>query len=268
MKEKVVIITGASSGIGKALAYEYASGGHHIIIAARRNKELMEVVKDIESKYSTEVLPVIADVSKEDDCKRIIDCCVEKYGRIDILINNAGISQRALLKDLSLESLHKVMDINYWGTVYCTKFALEYLLESNGSIVAVSSISGFSPLPARTAYCSSKYAIHGFLESLRIENLKNGLHIMIAAPEYTSSEIRKNAIVSGGKEQGESPRDESKMLTAEFVAERIARGVRKRRRSLVIGKMGTCTVYMTRWFPKLSDRLIYNYIKKEANSPF
>ncbi len=221
MTKKVTIITGASSGIGEALAYEYASQSHCLIIAARRESELIRVANKIKTTYGTEVHYVVADVSKESDCKNIIDESIKQYGRIDILINNA-----------------------------------------------VSSISGFSPLPARTAYCSSKYAIHGFLESLRIENMKNGLHIMIAAPEYTSTDIRKYALVAGGEKQGESPRDEKTMLTPEFVAERIARGVRKRRRSLVIGKMGTITVIVTRLFPKLSDKLIYNYIKKEANSPF
>ena len=268
MNNKVCIITGASSGIGKALAYEYASQGYCVSISARREQMLLDIAADLKSKYSVKVLALKADVSLEVDCKKIINQTIEQFGQIDILINNAGISQRALLADLPLDSLREVMGVNYWGTVYCTKFALEHLLKTKGSIVAVSSISGFSPLPARTAYCSSKYAVHGFLESLRIENMKNGLHIMIAAPEYTSTEIRKHAIIAGGKKQGESPRDESDMLTPEFVAYRIAKGVRKRRRTLVIGKMGTLTVIFTRLFPKLSDKLIYNYIKKEANSPF
>ena len=268
MKELVVIITGASSGIGKALAYEYASQGHTVVIAARRNELLADIAKDIITTYNTKVLTVSADVSKEKDCKNIIEQAINQFGRIDILFNNAGVSQRALFCDLDLDSLRKVIDVNYWGTVYCTKFALPHLLESKGSVVAVSSISGFSPLPARTAYCSSKYAIHGFLESLRIENLKTGLHVMIAAPEYTSTDIRKNAIVLGGKEQGESPRDEAKMMTAEYVAMRIAKGVKQRKRTLLIGKLGLFTVIWTKCFPKLSDKMIYNYIKKEANSPF
>lgn len=268
MSSKVCIITGASSGIGKALAYEYASRGHRISISARREELLIKIAADIKTKYSVEVLSIKADVSKEGDCKQIVDQTIEKFGQIDTLINNAGISQRALLKDLPLESLKEVMGVNYWGTVYCTKFALEHLLKTKGSIIAVSSISGFSPLPARTAYCSSKYAIHGFLEALRIENIETGLHVMIAAPEYTSTDIRKHAIIAGGKTQDESPRDEGKMLTPEFVAYRIAKGALKRRRTLVIGKMGTITVIITRLFPKISDRLIYNYIKKEANSPF
>ena len=268
MGNKVVLITGGSSGIGKALAYEYASRGFDVSISARRYDLLEEIAQDLKTKYKVKVLPVSADLSKEEGCRLFVEKSMEQFGRMDILINNAGISQRALFKNVSLDSIHKVMDINYWGTVNTTKFALPYLLESKGSVVAVSSISGFSPLPARTAYCSSKYAIHGFLEALRIEHLHDGLHVMIAAPEYTATDIRKHAVVAGGGEQGESPRDESKMLTSEYVARRIADGVKKRKRTLLIGRLGKLTVMVTKCFPKYADRLIYNYIKKEANSPF
>ncbi|RLD66824.1 MAG: short-chain dehydrogenase, partial [Bacteroidetes bacterium] len=116
MNNKVCIITGASSGIGKALAYEYASQGYQISISARREDLLRAIATDIKSKYSTDVLIVKADVSKEEDCKQIIDQTVEQFGKIDILINNAGISQRALLADLPLDSLREVMGVNYWGT--------------------------------------------------------------------------------------------------------------------------------------------------------
>ena len=268
MGNKVALITGGSSGIGKALVYEYASRGYNIAFSARRGGIIQEIAKDIENKYPVQALAVETDLSVEEGCRKFVEASVEKFGRIDVLINNAGISQRALFKNISLTSLHKVMDINYWGTVNTTKFALPYVLESKGSIVAVSSISGFSPLPARTAYCSSKYAIHGFLEALRIEHLKDGLHVMIAAPEYTATEIRKRAVVAGGGEQGESPRDETKMLTPEYVARRIAKGVDKRKRNLIIGRLGRVTVWFSKCFPKWSDKLIYNYIKKEANSPF
>ena len=268
MGNKVVLITGGSSGIGKALAYEYASKGFDVSISARRADLLEQVKADIEQKYPVTVLSVVTDLSNEEGCKNFVDQSVQKFKRIDVLVNNAGISQRALFKNISLDALHKVMDINYWGTVNTTKFALPYLIDSKGSIVAISSISGFSPLPARTAYCSSKYAIHGFLEALRIEHLHDGLHVMIAAPEYTATDIRKRAVVKDGGEQGESPRDESKMLTAEYVARKIVDGQLKRKRTLLIGRLGKLTVWMTKCFPKFSDKLIYNYIKKEANSPF
>lgn len=268
MTGKVSIVTGASSGIGKALCYELAKQGSHIVLVARRYELIQEIAADIEKKYQVDALAIQADVSKEGDCKHFIEESIEKFHRIDVLINNAGISQRAMFADLQLEVIKKVMDVNFWGSVYCTKHALPHLVKQKGSVVGISSISGFSPLPARTGYCSSKYALHGFMESLRLEHLKTGLHVMVVAPEYVTSEIRKHALLGNGEKQGESPRAEKQMLSAEHVAERIIVGIRKRRRTMIIGKMGTITVGLSRILPKLADRLIYNYIKKEPNSPF
>ena len=265
---KVSIITGASSGIGKALAYELARKGSNVVITARRLNLLENIQKEIAEKYDVKILTVKADVSNSEDCKSIINKTMEAFGKIDILINNAGISQRAMFDVLELDVIRRVMDVNYWGTVNTTKFALPYIKKTKGSIVAISSISGFSPLPARTGYCSSKYAIHGFMESLRIENLKNGVHVMVAAPEYVASEIREHALMNDGSEQGKSPREEKEMLTAEYVAARIVKGIKKRRRTMVIGKKGAIAVGVSRFFPKLSDKLVYYYIKKEENSPY
>jgi short-subunit dehydrogenase len=268
MTEKVSIITGSSSGIGKAISYEIASKGSNVVLVARRKDKLIEYAKDIEKKYHVETLVIQADLSIQEECKKVIDKTIEKFNKLDILINNAGISQRAMFADLDLSVIHKVMNINYWASVYTTKYALPYLLKTKGSVVAISSISGFSPLPARTGYCSSKYALHGFMESLRIEHLKTGVHVMIAAPEYVASEIREHALIENGQEQGKSPREEKKMLTAEYVAKRIVKGISKRRRTMVIGKMGTLNVILYKMLPKLTDKLIYNYIKRETNSPY
>ncbi len=268
MKDKVSIITGSSSGIGKALSYELASKGSHIVLVARRENILKEIAKDIEHLYHVKTLIVKADLSLQDDCKKLIENTISTFGKIDILINNAGISQRAMFADLDLNVIHKVMNINYWASVYTTKYALPYLLETKGSVIAVSSISGFTPLPARTGYCSSKYALHGFMESLRIEHLKTGLHVMVVAPEYVASEIREHALMGDGNEQGKSPREEKKMLSAEYVAKRIVKGITKRRRTMVIGKIGTINVVLYKLLPKITDKLIYNYIKKETNSPY
>lgn len=268
MKDKVSIITGSSSGIGKALSYELAKRGSNVVLTARRKEKLDEIAKDIERLYHVNTLVVIADLSKHDDCKKVIDMTIETFGSLNILINNAGISQRAMFADLDLSVIHKVMDINYWAGVYTTKYALPYLLKTKGSVVAISSISGYSPLPARTGYCSSKYAIHGFMESLRIEHLKTGVHVMVVAPEYVASEIREHALLGNGNEQGKSPRQEKKMITAEHVAKRVVKGILKRRRTMVIGKMGTLNVVLYKLLPRITDRLIYNYIKKETNSPY
>jgi len=268
MREKISIITGASSGIGKAICYELAKQGSHIVLVARRENLIKDIATDIANKYNVRTLAITADVSNEEDCKLFIDKTIANFGKIDILINNAGISQRAMFADLELNVIKRVMDVNYWGTVYASKFALPYILKTKGSIVAVSSISGMSPLPARTGYCSSKYAIHGFMDSLRIEQLKSGVHIMVAAPEYVESEIRKHALLNDGKEQGDSPRHEKGMLTAESVAKRIVSGIKKRRRTMLIGRKGIIAVGLARFTPKFMDRLTYYVIKKEKDSPY
>jgi short-subunit dehydrogenase len=244
--QKVAVITGASSGIGKALAYEFAKQGYDLSLAARRISLLEAISQNIEEQYHVQVVYFETDVSNEQACKRLIEETIAHFGRIDVLINNAGISQRALFNQLDISDFRRIMDINFWGTVMCTKFALPHLLESKGSVVGVSSISGFSPLPGRTAYCSSKYGMHGFLESLRIENMKLGLHVMIVAPGFTATEIRKKAVVAGGGEQGKSPRNEKGMMSPERVAQKVARGVRIRKRTIIMTPQGIGAVWFSR----------------------
>ena len=173
MKNKIVIVTGASSGIGKATALRFAQKGAHLVLAARSLAKLNILLEQL-TPFGVEVLIVPTDVSKEADCKNLMDKALEKFGRIDVLVNNAGISMRAAFADLELDVLKKVMDVNFWGTVFCTRYAMGSILKSKGSIVGVSSIAGYKGLPGRTGYSSSKFAMHGFLESVRIENLKKG----------------------------------------------------------------------------------------------
>jgi len=266
MKEKVVIITGASSGIGEACVYDYLNKGHKVVMAARNEKKLNDIQAKVK-KNGQDVLAVTTDVSKEEDCKNLIEQTIKKFGRIDILINNAGISMRALFKDTETEVIKKLMDVNFWGTVYCSKYALPYLIEQNGSLVGVSSIAGFQGLPGRTGYSSSKFAMHGFLETLRIENLKKGLHVMIAAPGFTSTNVRKSALGPDGNEQGESPRDENHMMSPAKVASIISKGIEKRRRLIIITMEGKVTVLLRRIVPKYIDQLTYRIFAKEPNSP-
>ena len=266
MKDKVVIITGASSGIGLATAREFASLGAKVILAARNEEKINEVARELSEK-DVEALAVKTDVAKEEDCKNLIDKTVGKFGKIDILINNAGISMRALFKDLTLDVIKKLMDVNFWGTVYCTKYALPYLLEAKGSVVGVSSIAGFVGLPARTGYSSSKFAMHGFLNTLRIETLKDGLHVMIIAPGFTASNIRKTALVADGSTQGETPLNEQKLMSAEEVAKHLVKGIRKRKRTVILTSQGKLTVLLNKFFPGWMDKMIYNHMAKEENSP-
>ena len=268
MKGKVIIVTGASSGIGLALTEQLAKEGACIIMAARNYEKLKEIADDFSSKYECNLLPVKTDVSIEDDCKNLIDKTIEKYGKIDVLINNAGLSMRALFKDVDLKVIRQLMDVNFYGTVYCTKFALPYLVNTKGSIVGVTSIAGFHGLPGRTGYSASKFAMHGFLETIRIENLKNGLHVMIAAPSFTASNVRKSALTADGTPQGDTPRDENKMMSAEEVAKAIIKGIKKRKRNIILSWQGMLTVLMQRITPHRLDKIFYNMLAKEPNSPF
>lgn len=264
---KVALITGASSGIGKALAIKAAQLGYNVGIMARSKEGLLEVQKQIEV-LGVEVCALIGDVSIESDCKTFIDLALNRWNRIDVLINNAGISMRGIFNETNLDVLKTLMDINFWGTVFCTKHALPYLLQSKGSVVGISSIAGFKGLPARTGYSASKFAMQGFLESLRCENLETGLHVLIACPGYTESNIRKSALDAHGKVQNESPLKESKLMSAEAVAEATWNAISKKRYYLILTLQGKMAVIINKIFPKLADRLTYNVIKKEPNSPF
>lgn len=266
MKDKVVVITGASSGIGLALVHECAGRGAKVVMAARNIGKLTEVASSL-TAVGKECLAVQADVSKEADCRHLMEQAVSRFGTIHILINNAGISMRALFKDLDLDVVKRVMDVNFWGTVYCSKYAYPYLLENKGSLVGVSSIAGFKGLPGRTGYTSSKAAMNGFLEVLRIENLKTGLHVLTACPGFTASNIRNTALTADGSVQGESPRDEEKMMTAEEVARHIVNAVIKRKRQIILTPMGKATVLLNKLFPKWMDKMTYNTMAKEDNAP-
>jgi len=265
MGNKVAIITGASSGIGKALAEKYASEGWDLVIAARRLERLQELQKTL---TGVEVLVVKTDVTEEADCKYLIDSAVKKFERIDLLINNAGISMRASIEDVEMDVLRRMMDVNYWGTVYCTKFALPYLVQHKGSLVGVISVGGYIGLPGRTGYSASKFAVRGFLDTIRVEYLKTGLHVLVAAPGFTASEIRKTALISDGSQQGETPRDEDKMMSAEECAVHIFKAIKKRKRKIIITFWdGKVVVLVAKLWAYIIDQLLYRVFGNEPHSP-
>jgi len=267
MKDKVVIITGASSGIGKALSFEMAARGARVVIAARSKDKLKEIETELKGRGAS-VIAIPTDVSLEEDCRRLVAETVQYFGRIDVLINNAGISMRALFQQSGLDVIRRLMEVNFWGTIYCTKFALPYLMQSKGSVVGVSSIAGYKGLPGRSGYSASKFAIQGFLETLRIENRKTGLHVLIACPHFTSSNIRNSALASDGTIQGESPRDENTMMKPEDVAKKIANAIVKRKQILVMTLQGKLIVLLNKLLPFMMDRIVYNQLAKEPDSPF
>lgn len=261
---KIVVITGASSGIGKALAFESLKQGASVAVCARSGDKLQELYGNIDN---TQLFYMPVDVSREDDCRLFIEAVVEKWGRIDVLINNAGISMRALFEDTDIAVIRELMDVNFFGAVYCTKYALPYIMKHKGVVVGVSSVAGYRGLPARTGYTASKFALQGFLESLRTELLHSGTHVMWVCPGFTSSNIRNVARSSDGSAQGETPLDEKKLMSAGECAEIILNAIKKRKRTVIMTLIGKMTVWVNRVLPGFVDRQTYKHFLDEPNSP-
>jgi short-subunit dehydrogenase len=266
MQQKVVLITGASSGIGRALAFAFGRAGARIVICARSQTTLNEVADELR-QANIETLALAADVSIDSDMQRLVYETITRFGQLDVLINNAGISMRAMVSEAEPDVYRKVMNINFMGTVHATRHALPHIIKTKGSIVGISSIAGFRGLPVRSGYSASKFAMNGFLEALRTELLPTGVHVLTACPGFTTSNIRVAALDAHGSSTGETVRDETKMMTAEVCADHILRAVLQRKRELILTNQGKLTVWMNKLFPALADRLVYQTLAKEKDSP-
>ena len=264
-RDKVIIITGASSGIGLACARLFASYGALLVLASRNIEKLKEIASLLDPDKSR-VLCVKTDVSVEEDCRKMIAAAVERFGRIDVLINNAGLSMRATFADVDLKVIKTLMDVNFWGTVYCTKHALPWLLKSKGSVAGVISTAGYAGLPGRTGYVTSKFAVRGFLETLRMEHQDDGLHVLVFAPGYTASNVRNAALLADGREQGCTPKDESKLMSAEEVALKMAKGLFRHKREMILTMLGYWDVWFYKRIPGIMDKVQLRYIRKHEKS--
>ena len=166
---------------------------------------------------------------------------------------------RALVKDVDVEVMRRVMDVNFFGAVYCTKFALPSITQRKGAIVGISSVAGYRGLPGRSAYSASKFALQGWLEALRIEMMDDDVNVMWVSPGFVSSNIRNVALNDAGNAQEQNPMDESKLMTAEECAAHIIAAIEKKKRSLVLTFTGKRTVFMNRFFPSLTDKLVHKF---------
>ena len=261
-KNKVVVITGGSEGIGKALVETFLQKGARVATCGRNFDKLYE----LQTRFSNKPLMThTADVSRESDCHQFIQKVIKVYGSIDILINNAGISMRAMFEQTELETLRKLMDINFWGAVYCTKFALPFIIENKGTIAGISSIAGFRGLPGRSGYSASKFALNGWLESIRTELADTGVHVLTACPGFTASNIRKVALNKDAKPEAESLMKEEKMMSASECAGHIFKAIEQRKRTLILTNQGKEAVWLNRLWPALADKLIHKFYFKEGN---
>jgi short-subunit dehydrogenase len=260
-KNKVVAVTGGSNGIGKALVQLLLQMDAKVATCSRNQDNLYNLqIANAGKPLHT----LVADVSNINDCRNFINSTTNTFGGIDILINNAGVSMRALVKDAELDVFKKVMDINYYGTVYCTKLALPSIIERKGTVVAVSSIAGYRGLPGRSGYSASKYAVNGWMEALRTELLPDGVNVMWVCPGFTASNIRNTALNNVGQSQGESPMDENSMMSAEECATHILNAIEKRKRTLVLTFTGKRTVFMNKFFPAWADKLVHKFFFKNG----
>jgi short-subunit dehydrogenase len=255
-QDKVVVITGGSDGIGKALIEVLIPLGAKVATCGRSHDKIY----NLQMEYSKVLLHAVAcDVSDEGECRRFIESTIDTFGGVDVLINNAGISMRALFTECETRVTKKIMDINFLGSVYCTKYALPSILERKGAIVGVSSTAGYRGLPGRSAYSASKFALQGWLESLRTELLHSGVHVMWVCPGFTASNIRLAALDRQGEARGESVLDEGRLMTAQDCARHIVKAIERRKRTLVLTFLGKVTVLINKVAPSLADRLTYRH---------
>ena len=259
--DKIVVITGGSDGIGKALVAQFLALGAKVATCGRNENKLSLLAAEFPS---SNLFTAQVDVSKQDQSEAFIKQVVDNWGRIDVLINNAGISMRALVSEVSVQTLQNVMDINFWGTVYCTKAALASIQQNKGVIVGVSSIAGYRGLPGRSGYSASKFALNGWLEALKTELYASGTHVMWVCPGFTTSNIRNAALDKNAKAQGESPMDEGSMMSSEQCATHIIHAIEKRKRSLVLTFTGKRTVFMNKYFPAWADKLVHHFFFKDG----
>jgi short-subunit dehydrogenase len=262
---QVVIITGASAGIGKALALQLASQGTKQAIAARRADRLEQVATECRSRGG-EVLAIPTDVSDEAQCKNLIEKTVATFGRLDMLINNAGMAASALLDEFpDLRLFRQTVDINLYGTVYCTYYALPYLKHSKGRIVAVSSLGGKSAIPYNTPYCASKYALHGFFDSLRMELVQHGVSCSVICPWWVITEFHESQLNKDGLPRGQRGRAiySKNMMTADQCAAITLAAAYKRRREVLMGP-GILAVLLKTIAPGFLDWLTFKIFLEPA----
>ncbi len=255
LHENVMIITGASSGIGRALALQLAAQGAWLSLAARDANRLEEVAAECR-QHGGRAIAVKTDVANESDCRNLIERTISEYGRVDTLVNNAGISMWTPfdhLQDLSI--LDNLLRVNYLGSAYCTYYALPYLKRTRGRLVAVSSLAGKNGIPTRSGYAASKHAMAGFFDSLRIELAETGVTVTVIYPGFVRSEIRERAIGADGQPLKKSPVREAEVMTAEECARIMIKAIERRKREEVMTLRGKLGQWARLIAPGLVDRM-------------
>lgn len=255
-ERKVVLITGGCAGIGRALAMRLAQAGARLVVLDLQQTELDSLVQHLRDHHNCDALGLRCDVADAAAVEQAIALACERFGGIDVLINNAGITHRSTFAETELAVFQRIMAVNYFGAVHCTRAALPSLIARRGQIIVLSSLSGFAPLLYRSAYNASKHALHGLFETLRAELKGSGVNVMLVCPGFTATDLRKNALVGDGSMAQQPPLAIGKVASAQDVAEAIYRGALQRRRLLVLSNINWRARLLARFFPRLFERVL------------
>jgi short-subunit dehydrogenase len=265
VENKIVIITGAASGIGLATTRVFLESGNHVVMVDIDEENLSKATEGL-NRFRDKIYTQVIDITVEKECKKLIEKVVKKYNRIDILINNAGISMHTRFRDTDISVIKRVMDVNFYGTVNCTYYALPYLIASGGSLVGITSVAAKHGLPGRSGYSASKFALQGFLESIRLEHFKTGLHVLTFAPDFVRTNIRASALIANGTVRGKSYLNEKALMSPDKVADALYKAIRKRKREIVLTFYGKGTLFTNLFMPGIADRIYFKFFYNEPGS--
>ena len=262
---KVVVVTGAASGIGLAICERFAKAGA-LLGLLDMDANRLETAKEMISGHGFQCFSVPCDVSQKDACTTAIGEILEEFGGIDVLVNNAGITQRSAFVDTDIAVFEKVMAVNFFGSLYCTKAAIQSLIERKGLIIVNESIAGIAPLLGRTGYSASKHALHGLFTSLRTEIRETGTHVMVVCPGFVETNLQTRALGGDGNVTHHPQSRVGGQQTPEMVADIIYRGALRRKDQLVLTPVGKLTCWMSRLLPPLYERIMAKQLKSELDS--
>jgi short-subunit dehydrogenase len=261
-RDNVVVITGASAGIGLEIARMLAREGASLVLAARNPAILAEAAESCR-ELGARVLAIPTDVADRDQCRELIEKAVTEFGRIDTLINNAGISMHARFDELhDIDAVERITAINYFGSVYCTWYALPYLKKTKGRLVAISSLTGRNGVPTRTLYSGTKHAMAGFFDSLRIELKEEGVSVTVIYPGFVATDIAERALGPDGKPLGTRPVNKNAIMSVEECARQTVAAVADRKREVIMTRRARLGMLMKAIWPDIVDRIAERGIKK------
>ncbi|MDJ0509293.1 MAG: SDR family oxidoreductase [Crocosphaera sp.] len=263
IKNQIIWLTGASSGIGEALAYQLAANGAKLILSARREKELQRVAAYCNSEYQADVKILCLDLTQSETLANKANQALNYYGKIDILIHGSGITQRATVIETQLNVERKIFEINFFGAITLSKFILpQWQKQQSGHLVIISSLVGKFGTPLRSSYAASKHALHGYFDSLRAEVWRDNIKVTLICPGYVNTPISLNALTGTGKKLNQMSQNQAQGISPEKCAKEIIQAIKKNKQEVYIGRLEILAIYLKRFFPTIFAKLVGNFVPK------